>query len=196
MIFFLSGRLLSKKPTHVVINVNGVGYGVSVSLQTFYSLGDIGGEAQLNVYTHVREDVLQLYGFSSENEKYVFEKLISVSKIGPKLALTILSGIPYPELVKAIGMGDVAKLSSIPGVGKKTAERLILELKDKFPEITDIKASVEKSPQSDGHDDAVQALLSLGYKKVEAEKAVKDVLAKKDDMDLESILRNSLKNLS
>ena len=133
MIAHLRGRILEKQPTRIVVDVGGVGYDVAVPLSTFYGLGEPGTDVALRVHTHVREDALALYGFATALELDLFNRLISISGIGPKLALAVLSGIEPPDLVGAIERGDVARLTAIPGVGKKTSERIVLELKDRLP---------------------------------------------------------------
>ena len=135
MIAHLRGRLLEKQPNRMVVDVGGVGYDVSVPLSTFYGLGEPGGEIALRIHTHVREDALALYGFATRLEQELFERLIGVSGIGPKVALAVLSGIEPADLIRAIGRGDLARLTAIPGVGKKTAERIVLELKDRLPRV-------------------------------------------------------------
>ncbi len=135
MIAHLSGKLLSKQPNQVIVDVNGVGYEVHVPLSTFYELGEIGNPVQLRIYTHVREDTIALFGFKSANEKLMFEQVTSISGIGPKLGITILSGMPVDELVAAIRQSNLARLTSIPGIGKKTAERLVVELRDKLAKL-------------------------------------------------------------
>ncbi len=196
MIARISGKLLSKKPTVAIVDVNGIGYRVNISLNTFYSLPDEGGEVALVTHTHVREDQLGLYGFVMEGEKETFERLITISGVGPKLAVTILSGIPYIKLIEAIGSGDLAMLTSIPGVGKKTAQRLIVELKDKFADMAPL-AQGESAPhdEAEGYDDAVEALVSLGYRKIDARSAVRAALAKDGGQNLETILKEALKKM-
>ena len=135
MIAFLRGRLLEKHPNRIVVDVGGVGYDVHVPVSSFYGLGDPGGEVSLRVHTHVREDVIALFGFVTALELQLFERLIAVSGIGPKLALAVLSGIEPPDLIQAIQRSDVVRLTAIPGVGKKTAERVVLELKDKVAQL-------------------------------------------------------------
>ena len=192
MIAWLSGKLLAKEPSFVVVDVGGVGYSVFVSLQTFCSLPAEGAPVKLSVHTSVREDAIQLYGFESDEEKKVFEKLLGVSKIGPKVAITILSGIPAPELIKAIGARDVDRLSSVPGVGKKTAERLVVELSDKIKNLGgDGGRSV-----STVLDDVVEALVSLGYKKNEAQRAARLAAEKKPKGGLQEALKEALKFLA
>src|SRR5213080_594272 len=143
MIAHLRGKLARKDPARVVVDVNGVGYEVFVPLTTFTALPDAGSEVSIDVHTHVREDMIALYGFSTRHERVIFEKLMTISGIGPKLAMTILSGGSVQDLVAAIKRSDLARLTSIPGVGKKTAERIILELKDKFQDFVEGSA---KSP--------------------------------------------------
>src|ERR1044072_9488356 len=132
MIAFLRGRVLDKQPNRIVVDVSGVGYEVQVPLSTFYEIGEEGSDGTLRVYTHVREDALQLYGFLTDLERQVFERLIGISGIGPKLAIAVLSGLDSREVVSAIQRADVARLTGIPGIGKKTAERIVLELKDRL----------------------------------------------------------------
>ncbi|MBE9504158.1 MAG: Holliday junction branch migration protein RuvA [Proteobacteria bacterium] len=174
MIAHLSGNLKYKSIDSIVLDVNGVGYEVNVPLSTFYSLPDEGGNIELLIYTHVKEDVLKLFGFLGRKEKELFKKLLSVSGVGPKLALNILSGMETDALIKAIKSGDVVRMNSIPGVGKKTAERLILELKDKLKyatEQSDTTADISYQ-KGDLFDDTLSALTNLGYKRGDAEKAV------------------------
>jgi Holliday junction DNA helicase RuvA len=171
MIGHLRGRILEKRPNQVILDVNGVGYDVNIPVSTFYQLPDPPNEAQLHVHTHVREDAIALYGFRTLTEKRVFEKLISVTGIGPRLAVTILSGLEVAELVPAIRNNDLAKLTHIPGVGRKTAERIVLELRDKLAEMEGERPAAAPgfSPMQD---DALSALLNLGYQRAAAEKAV------------------------
>jgi len=136
VIAHLHGRLFEKQPNRIVVDVNGVGYDVSVPLSTFYGLGESGSAVSLRIHTHVREDALALFGFATRLEQDLFERLIAVGGIGPKLALSVLSGIEPPELIRAIQTGDLARLTAIPGVGKKTSERIVLELKDRLPRPT------------------------------------------------------------
>ena len=171
MIAHLSGTLLSKEPHQVIIDVNGVGYQVHVPLSTFYEVGEIGSSIRLRIHTHVREDALLLFGFKSQEEKSAFEHLTSVSGVGPKLALTILSGMDVNELIPAIRQSNSARLCLIPGVGKKTAERLVVELRDKLARIVpdEPRPQVPGPPSLQG--DVVSALLNLGYPKSSAERA-------------------------
>jgi Holliday junction DNA helicase RuvA len=193
MIARLAGTVLEKHPMRVIVDVGGVGYDVHVPLSSFGAIGEHGSGVVLRVHTHVREDALMLYGFASDVELAIFEKLISVSGIGPRLALGVLSGLPPSELASAIARGDVAQLTRIPGIGKKTAERIVLELKDK------LAAAVPGAPSSppDGpREDLLSALLNLGYHRPTAEKAVDDVLKAERDQGFEAALRAALKRLS
>ena len=168
MIAHLRGRVLEKRPTHVIMDVNGVGYSLHIPVSTFYDLPPPGGETQLFVHTHVREDALALYGFRTEKEKALFEKLLTVSGIGPRVAVTVLSGLEADELAAAIRRGDVDRLTRIPGVGRKTGERMVLELREKMPE------AEAAGPALRGIDEEViSALLHLGCGRASAEAAVK-----------------------
>ena len=196
MIAQLRGRLVRKEPQEVVVDVSGVGYRVAIPLSTFYRLCDVGGEVSLLTHTHVREDALALFGFLTAGEQALFERLIAVSGVGPRLALSILSGIEAPDLVAALKASDVARLTRIPGVGKKTAERLVLELKDK---VQGLEASAEAvpagAPGASDHDDLVSALVHLGYSRAEAERGA-DRARKEGDGRFEDLLRRSLRILS
>src|SRR6202050_3886943 len=171
MIAHLRGRLLAKHPNQAVVETAGVGYDVTISVPTFSDLPTLGSEVALHIHTHVREDQIALYGFLRPTEKKLFEKLITVSGIGPKLAITILSGMPADEMVGAIRGNDIARLTRIPGIGKKTAERMVLELRDKLP-----PAGVETAPAvpalSATEEDVLSALLNLGYQRAAVEKAL------------------------
>jgi Holliday junction DNA helicase RuvA len=174
VIAHLRGRILEKQPTRVVVDVGGVGYDVAVPLSTFYGLGEPGADVVLRVHTHVREDALALYGFATALELDLFDRLISISGIGPKLALAVLSGIEPPDLVAAIERGDVARLTAIPGVGKKTSERIVLELRDRLPR-AQTAAVATGGAAAEGfvvRDDLLSALMNLGYHRPLAEKAV------------------------
>jgi Holliday junction DNA helicase RuvA len=198
MIAHLEGRLLRKSPQEVVVDVRGVGYRVSIPVSTFYRLGDEGTAVSLLIHTHVREDALALFGFQSPREQALFERLIDVSGIGPRLALTILSGIETPELVEALKTGDVARLTRIPGVGRKTAERLVLELKDKLADLTASvpEGSPAASPPSPAKEDLASALANLGYSRPEAEKAADRALREDGGARFEDLLRRALQVLS
>ena len=198
VIAHLRGRLFEKYPNRIVIDVNGVGYDVFVPLSTFYGLGDVGGEIALRVHTHVREDALALYGFVTLLEQELFERLIGVSGIGPKLALAVLSGIEPQELIRAIERGDLARLTAIPGVGKKTAERIVLELKDRLPrqQIAVAAAGNISLEASALRDDVLSALLNLGYHRPLAEKAVASALKAVPDSGFERTLKQALRELA
>jgi Holliday junction DNA helicase RuvA len=204
MIAHLSGTLLSKQATSVILDVSGVGYEVSIPLSTFYELEDAGATVQLRIYTHVREDALQLYGFKTARERELFLRLISVSGIGPKLGITLLSGMSAEEMISSIRTNNLAKLTLIPGVGRKTAERLVMELRDK---VASLSGEIEEElgsttdvaavPTEDAmRADALSALLNLGYQKNAAEKAVTAAMTETPDVSVESILRSSLRKLA
>jgi Holliday junction DNA helicase RuvA len=199
MIAHLSGKLLSKQPNQVIVDVNGVRYEVHVPLSTFYELGEIGNPVQLRIYTHVREDTIALFGFKSSNEKLMFEQVTSISGIGPKLGITILSGMPVDELVTAIRQSNLARLTSIPGIGKKTAERLVVELRDKLSKLGGASTGEQLAAQSGSQpqEDVVSALVNLGYAKPAAEKAVHTVVSNsKTEPAFEELLRTALRQLS
>lgn len=175
MIALLTGRIAHKSPDHIILDVNGVGYRVLIPFSTYYDLPEEGGSASLHIHTSVREDAIQLYGFRTRLEKSFFQLLISVSGVGPKLARDILSNIQPGPLSQALGQGDLAKLSAIPGIGKKTAERLVLELKDKVGKLDLSGLPVEEqrqAPEGDVMDDVLSALLNLGYKEPQVRKAL------------------------
>ncbi len=196
MIAWLSGTLLEKTPNRLVIDVAGVGYDVQVPLSTFYGIGDPGAPVELRIHTHVREDVIALYGFASVLEQNLFERLISISGIGPKLALAVLSGIDTTELVRAIRTQDVARLTKIPGIGKKTAERIGLELKDRLPHgVPGAPEPVRPSGSDERRDDLLSALTNLGYQRAAAEKAVDAAIKKTPDAAFEDLLRNILRGM-
>ncbi len=205
MIAHLSGTLLSKQATSVILDVGGVGYEVTIPISTFYELDEPGSKVQLRIYTHVREDALLLYGFKSARERELFMRLISVSGIGPKLGITLLSGMSADEMIASIRTNNLARLTLIPGVGRKTAERLVMELRDKIaalssPELEEelgAKPSVSVTPTEDAvRADALSALVNLGYQKSTAEKAINAAIVEGDDISVESILRRSLRRLA
>jgi Holliday junction DNA helicase RuvA len=197
MIAQLRGSVVRKGPGEVVLEVGGVGYLVAIPLSTFYRLGEVGSQASLLTYTHVREDTLALFGFLSGEEQQLFELLIGVAGVGPKLALNILSGIEAPELVQALRQADLARLTRIPGVGKKTAERLVVELKDKAQKLeVGAVAAPSAGPASTLKDDLVSALVHLGYSRPEAEKGVERALQHDGGGRFEDLLRRSLRVLS
>jgi holliday junction DNA helicase RuvA len=171
MIAHLRGKLIARHPNQAIVETAGVGYDVVISVPTFSDLPPLGSEVSLHIHTHVREDQLALYGFLRVEEKQLFEKLITVSGIGPKLAITILSGMPTDDMVNSIGGNDVARLTKIPGVGKKTAERMVLELRDKLPAVGEQKVSAVPA-LTPIQDDVLSALVNLGYQRAAAEKAL------------------------
>ena len=174
MIAHLRGKLIARHPNQVILDAMGVGYDVTISVPTFSELPPAGGEVSLHIHTHVREDQIALYGFLRPEEKHLFEKLISVSGIGPKLAITILSGMPTNEMTSAIRGNDVARLTKIPGIGRKTAERMVLELRDKLPPAGTDQVQVVTS-LSPVQEDVLSALMNLGYQRASAEKALSTV---------------------
>jgi len=197
VIAHLRGRILEKQPNRIVVDANGVGYDVSVPLSTFYGLGDPGSEIALRIHTHVREDALSLYGFATRLEQELFERLISISGIGPKLGLAVLSGIEPPELVRAIERADLARLTAIPGVGKKTSERIIVELKDRLPRAPAASAGRVGEPERPAiKDDVLSALINLGYHRPLAEKAVDAAVKATPGGDFEPTLRQALRELA
>jgi Holliday junction DNA helicase RuvA len=197
MIARLAGTLAEKTPGRIIVDVQGVGYDIQVPLSTFYVVGEPGTGVMLRVHTHVREDVIALYGFATTLEQELFERLISISGIGPKLALAVLSGIEPPDLVRAIRAQDVARLTAIPGVGKKTAERIGLELKDRLPASLQAAADTAKpeGPEEQLRADLLSALLNLGYQRVPAEKAIDKELRLAPDAPFEIALRAVLRGL-
>ena len=197
MIARLSGTLADKTPGRMIVDVQGVGYDVQVPLSTFYVAGEPGDGVVLRIHTHVREDVIALYGFATALEQELFERLISISGIGPKLALAVLSGIEPPDLVRAIRAQDVARLTAIPGVGRKTAERIGLELKDRLPQALQAAADTAKPEAGDDQlrADLLSALLNLGYQRVPAEKAIDKELSASPGARFEDALRAVLRRL-
>jgi Holliday junction DNA helicase RuvA len=198
VIAHLRGRIFSKQPNRIVVDVNGVGYDVAVPLSTFYGLGEPGADIALRIHTHVREDALLLYGFATLLELDLFERLISISGIGPKVALSVLSGIEPKELARAVERGDVARLTAIPGVGKKTSERIVLELKDRMP-----RAHLAGEPAEDAasespavRDDVLSALINLGYHRPLAEQAVDAAVKAAPDGTFERMLKQALRELA
>ncbi|MBU1298977.1 MAG: Holliday junction branch migration protein RuvA [Bacteroidetes bacterium] len=199
MYSYLQGKLVSKSPTEVVLDVNGVGYFLNISLSTYEKLDSSSSQIKIFTYLHVREDALQLFGFATEAERDMFKMLISVSGIGPKIAQGILSGINTEELRTAFQTGNIATLTSIPGIGRKTAERLVLELRDKLGKI-DIEISTlpTSSQQLKIRNDALNALLSLGYNRTTAERAIRQVLKDTDnkELTLEVLIKQALHHTS
>lgn len=202
MIAQLSGKLIQKQPNSIIVDVGGVGYDVTIPVSTFYELGEPGSDVSLKIHTHVREDALQLFGFWTFREKDLFLKLTSVSGVGPKLAITMLSGMPAGELITAITNNDLPRLTSIPGVGRKTAERVVVELRDKMAAISlevreGERASRELAPgEAAVRDDTISALMALGYPKAIAERAVSFALREEGERTIEAVLRRALRRLS
>lgn len=202
MIAYLSGKLAEKDANVVIIDVNGVGYEVSIPLSTFYELGEIGSDVSLRVQTIVREDAFQLFGFKTVREKDLFLLLVSVSGIGPKSAITALSGMSADEMISAIRTNNLVRLNSIPGVGKKTAERIVIELRDKVTKLS-IIAGEDAKPEgvaiTSGDvviDDAISALTNLGYQRAAAEKALTQAMQEGTEVSVQKLLRRSLQLLA
>ena len=198
MIAFLRGRVLNKQPNLLIVDVQGVGYEVHVPLSTYYDVGDAGADVALRIYTHVREEAFHLYGFLTTIEQQLFERLIAISGIGPKLAVVVLSGIEPRDLIGAVQRGDIARLTGIPGVGRKTAERMILELKDRLAQLdvaTDAGERVPAAPGERLRDDVLSALQNLGYHRSLAEKAVDSMLSSVSEPSFEQALRAALREL-
>jgi Holliday junction DNA helicase RuvA len=205
MIAHLSGTLLAKQATSVILDVGGVGYEVTIPLSTFYDLEDAGAPVALRIYTHVREDALQLFGFKTARERELFMRLISVTGIGPKLGITMLSGMSADEIIASIRTNNLARLTSIPGVGRKTAERLVLDLRDKIAALSSpaleeefgAKTGATAPSTADAiRDDALSALQNLEYPKAAAEKAVTAAIQEGGDLSVELILRRALRLLA
>jgi holliday junction DNA helicase RuvA len=195
MIAYLRGTLLVKHPNQAIVETHGVGYDVAISVPTFTEMPAAGAQVELHIHTHVREDALSLYGFLRLREKQLFEKLLTVSGIGPKLAITILSGMPADEMVGAIRGGDVGRLTRIPGIGRKTAERMVLELRDKLP--TPAGASeLSAATASPVEEDVVSALVNLGYQRGAAEKALLAARSGKTSQTFDALFREALASLS
>ena len=192
MIAHLRGKLLSKRPNQAIVEAGGVGYDLAITVPAFSDLPEAGHEVALHVYTHVREDQIALFGFLRAEEKRLFEKLISVSGIGPKLAITILSGMPVDELIGAIRGGDIARLTKVPGIGRKTAERMVLELREKLEEFR--AAAAVPAPVNALAEDVLSALVNLGYQRPLAEKAVEKASAD-GEQGFDRLFREALKVL-
>lgn len=200
MIAHLRGILLEKHPNQAIVEAAGVGYDVAISISTYTALPDAGAEVQLRIYTNVREDAIQLFGFLHSAEKALFEKLISVSGIGPKLAITVLSGLSAPDLVRIIRAGDVALLTRVPGIGKKTAERIVLELRDKLDAIGGVPPpaggkGVPTPLLSSEERDVVSALVNLGCQQPAAEVAVRKAVAELGPTSFEPLFRRAMELL-
>jgi len=206
MIAHLSGTLLAKQATSAIVDVAGVGYEVAIPLSTFYELGDAGSPVQLRVYTHVREDAIQLFGFKTARERELFLQLISVNGVGPGLAIKLLSGMNADEMIASIRTNNLVRLVAIPGVGRKTAERLVVDLRDKIAALSSPALEDEfaaKAAEVGGivtedsmRNDSMSALANLGYQKVAAEKAIKTAIDEGGELSVEVILRRSLRSLA
>ena len=205
MIAHLSGTLLSKEPNQVIVDVGGVGYDVTIPLSTFYDLNDEKSAVELLIYTHVKEDALQLYGFKTSGERKLFVHFISVSGVGPKLGIALLSHMKADELIESIKSNNLARLTQIPGIGRKTAERLVVDLRDKMVQLSQAQVAeqtgtrteaVYASTEDSVRGDALSALLNLGYQRSGAEKAIDAALSEGGDITVESILRRTLKKLA
>ena len=194
MIGYLKGTVLRSSPERVLLDVQGVGYEVHVPLSTYYELerAGPGGAVQLFIHTHLRDDGIALFGFASEREKLLFEKLIAVSGIGPRLARVVLSGMAADDLLAALAAGDLARLTSIPGIGRKTAERMVLELRDKMREL----AAELPGRETPAGEEVVSALVNLGYRPAQAERAVADARRDRPDAPFQDLLRASLNRLA
>jgi len=199
MIGQLRGRLADRRPNQIIVDVGGVGYLVQVPLSTYAALGELHGEVSLLIHTHVREDALVLYGFVSSREKHFFELLLTASGVGPSLALKILSGMSVEELVPAIRAGDLVRLTKIPGVGRKTAERIVVELKDKLESVAIIADSAQKAALASPagiEADVISALVNLGYEPRVAEKAVDEAKRDTGTASFEKLLKLALHDLT
>jgi Holliday junction DNA helicase RuvA len=196
MIGRLRGTLLEARPERILLEAGGVGYEVLIPLSTFTALPQVGSQAAVFVHTHVREDALQLFGFATLPEKAVFIKLLAVSGIGPRMALNVLSGLPLPDLVAALKAQDTRRLATIPGVGKKLAERMAVELKEKVDDLAGLGPVSGGISAGTVAEDAVLALLNLGYKRAHAEAAVAAVSREVDPSDLGAILQSALRSLA
>jgi Holliday junction DNA helicase RuvA len=206
MIAHLSGTLLSKQPNSVILDVAGVGYEVNIPVSTFYDLDEEGSSVKLRIYTHVREDTLQLFGFKTARERELFLKVISVSGIGPQLGIKLLSGMSADEMIASIRTNNLAKLTLIPGIGRKTAERLVMELRDRVATLSSTELEDELGARTESGEsiptedsmraDVLSALLNLGYQRSAAEKAVSSAVDEGGEISVELILRRSLKKLA
>jgi len=202
MIAFLSGKLLEKQANTVIVDVGGVGYDVSIPLSTFYELGEVGSDVSLRIYTHVREDAIQLFGFKTNRERELYLKLISVQGIGVKSGIAMLSGMSADEIILALRTDDLARLTTIPGVGRKTAERMVIELRDKVGDLNvssqlALDAATSGDLRSDDvFEDALSALINLGYQRNAAEKALQQAAKEGTEMSVQKLLRRGLQVLA
>jgi len=204
MIAYLKGKLLEKEANSVIVETNGVGYEVTIPLSTFYELGEIGEYIELRIFTYVREDALQLFGFKTLRERELYLKLISVQGIGAKSGISMLSGMSADEIIVALRTDNLARLTSIPGVGRKTAERMVIELRDKLNDLSSGAAQQQSASTVSGanvsadavYDDALSALTNLGYQRNAAEKALKQAVQDGTEMSVQKLLRRSLQLLA
>ncbi|MEO6655034.1 MAG: Holliday junction branch migration protein RuvA [Pyrinomonadaceae bacterium] len=201
MIAFLSGKLIEKQANTAIVDVGGVGYEVSIPLTTFYELGEVGSDVSLRIYTHVREDAIQLFGFTTLRERDLYLRLISVQGIGPKSGVAMLSGMSADEIITAIRSNDLPRLKSIPGVGLKTAERLVIELRDKVGEMSETGATLDGPsraalPADAIFEDALSALVNLGYQRNAAEKALNQAAGEGTEITVQKLLRRTLQVLA
>ena len=201
MIAYLSGKLLEKQANTAIVDVGGVGYEVSIPLSTFYELGDLGSDVSLRIYTYVREDAIQLFGFKTLRERELYLRLISVQGIGAKSGITMLSGMSADEIIMAIRTDDLARLTSIPGVGRKTAERLVIELRDKVGELSGDGSALDAvsgtaMPSDAVFEDALSALINLGYQRNAAEKALNQAATEGTEISVQKLLRRALQMLA
>ncbi|MBA2621386.1 MAG: Holliday junction branch migration protein RuvA [Acidobacteria bacterium] len=204
MIAYLSGKLVEKEANSVIVETNGVGYEVMIPLSTFYDLGEVDEQVSLRIFTYVREDAFQLFGFKTVRERELFLLLISVSGIGPKSAITALSGMSADEIIGAIRQNNLARLNSIPGVGRKTAERLVIELRDKIAKLSAVSSAEmraegvvsQQASEGDVYEDALSALVNLGYQRAAAEKSLKQAMQDGTEMSVQKLLRRSLQLLA
>jgi holliday junction DNA helicase RuvA len=198
VIAYLSGKLLEKTANSVIVDVGGVGYDVAIPLSTFYELGDVGSDINLRIYTHVREDAIQLFGFKTDRERELYLRLISVQGVGAKSGITMLSGMSADEMISAIRSNNLAKLTSIPGVGRKTAERVVIELRDKVTQLEHGTSPVDSKPlpADEVFEDALSALTNLGYQRGLAEKALRQATDEGVEASVQKLLRRSLQILA
>jgi len=204
MIAHLTGTLLFKQATSVILDVGGIGYEVTIPVSTFFDMEEPGAQVALRIYTHVREDILQLFGFRTARERELFMLLISVTGIGPKSGIAMLSGMSADEIIAAIRTNNLARLTAIPGVGKKTAERVVIELRDKMVALSSPALEEQLAARAAGtapsedalREDAISALINLGYQRAAAEKVITQAMQEGGDLSVELLLRRSLRSLS
>lgn len=196
MIGYLTGKIIAKKPTNILLDVNGVGYSVHISITTFEKLPALNEIVSLYIHTAVRDDAIDLYGFFTPAEKEMFEMLINVSGIGPKLAQSLLSGIQVDELKNAIDEGNLSRIVAVPGIGRKTAERLLVELRDKMDKLSEKFEPADSGAPASVRADAIAALVNLGYNMKTAEKAVRNIINSKTSVTIEDVIKEALSTLN